>query len=78
MTGDEILNEAKQRLSWAGEKTKFYGGKAYDKVHHKITSGELKQDAKKVGEKVSTTAKTIWSFVSSKIDELKKEKKEGG
>lgn len=49
--------------------------KAYDKVHHKVTSGELKEDAKKVGEKVSTTAKSVWAFMSSKIEELRKDKK---
>lgn len=64
------------RVSWAGQKTKYYGTKAFDKVHHKITSGELKQDVKttasNVGTAVSTTAKSMWSFVSSKVSELTK------
>lgn len=74
MTPEQILEEAKQKLTWAGEKTKYYGVMAFDKVHHKVTSGELKQDAKKVADTVSTKAKDLWSFMSSKIDELKKPK----
>jgi len=34
-----MLEEAKQRLTWVGGKTKQYGNKAFDKVHHKVTSG---------------------------------------
>ena len=75
MTGDEIMNQAKQRLTWVGNQSKFYGKKAYDKVHHKITSGELKEDAKKAGDKISSTAKSVWAFMSSKIEEIKKDKK---
>lgn len=69
-----MVKEAKERLSWAGTQSKIYGKKAYEKVHHKVTSGELKEDAKKAGEKVSQTAKSIWAFVSSKIEEIKKDK----
>ena len=72
MTSEELVKEAKERLSWAGTQSKIYGKKAYEKVHYKVTSGELKEDAKKAGEKVSQTAKSIWAFVSSKIDDLKK------
>lgn len=42
MSPEQILAEAKEKLTWAGEKTKYYGTKAYEKVSHKITSGELK------------------------------------
>ena len=72
MTSDQILDEAKEKLNWLGEKTKHYGSKAYDKVHHKITSGELKEDAKKAADKVSETAKGIWGFIRSKIEESQK------
>jgi hypothetical protein len=67
MTPEQILAEAKEKLTWAGEKTKYYGTKAYEKVSHKITSGELKQDALKAANTVSETAKSIWSFVSTKL-----------
>ena len=42
MNSDQILDEAKEKLNWLGDKTKYYGSKAYNKVHDKITSGELK------------------------------------
>ena len=72
MTSDQILEEAKEKLNWLGEKTKHLGSKAYDKVHHKISSGELKEDAKKAADKVSEAAKGIWGFIRSKIEESQK------
>lgn len=68
MTSDEILQEAKEKIYWFGDKTKKIGAQAYGKVHHKITSGELKKDAKKAAEKVSETAKGIWGFIKTKIE----------
>ena len=53
MTSEELLSGAKEKIYWFGDKTKKMGVKAYDKVHHKITSGELKDDAKKAADKVS-------------------------
>jgi hypothetical protein len=42
MTSDELLDYTKEKAIWFGSKTKELGGKAFDKVHHKVTSGELK------------------------------------
>ena len=74
MTTDQMMEEAKIRVSWAGEKTKYYGTKAFDKVNHKITSGELQNDANNVattvGTTVSTKAKSMWSFLSTKVGEI--------
>ena len=44
---------------------------AYEKIHHKLETGEYKDDAKKAAQKVTETVKNIWSFVSSKLDEIK-------
>ena len=57
---------------WVAEKTKYYGKKAYTKVHDKVSSGELKEDAKKAADKVGETAKAIWGFIKTKVDEVKK------
>lgn len=62
-----MLEETKMRLTWAGQKTKFYGGKAIDRVSYKIKSGELKDDAKKAASTVGKAAKNFWSFVSNKV-----------
>lgn len=70
MSPDEILEEAKEKAVWIGHKTKELGGKAYDKVHDKITSGELKEDAKKAAEKISQGAKDFWGFMKGKIEEM--------
>ena len=51
----------------AGETTLLYGNREYEKIHHKISSGEYKEDVQKAADLVSETAKTIWSFVSSKL-----------
>lgn len=72
MSPDELLDEAKEKLVWFGGKTKEYGSKAYGAVHQKVTSGELKEDAKKAGEKINETAKGIWNFMKSKYKELEK------
>ena len=71
----------KEKAEWLGgktkeyggkafDKTKEYGGKAYDKIHHKVTSGELKEDAKEVADKVATTTKYFWGKLVKKFDEV--------
>lgn len=56
-----------------GSKTKYYGQKAYKKVSNKVNSGEFKEDAKKAADKVGETAKNIWGFIKSKVDNVKKD-----
>ena len=58
--------------------TKFSGSnlycqKAYKKVSNKVNSGEFKEDAKKAADKVGETAKNIWGFIKSKVDNVKKD-----
>jgi hypothetical protein len=52
MTTDEMIEEVKHSMIKLGGKAKDLGKRAYDKVNYKITSGELKEDAKKAATKV--------------------------
>lgn len=55
----------------AGETTLLYGNRAYEKIHHKISSGEYKEDVQKAADLVSETAKTIWSLCPPNCKTLK-------
>ena len=87
MNFDEIVNATKEKAFWLGDQTKFYGskafdkskqygGKAYDKISDKVTSGQLKKDAKEIGSKVKKGALNIWGALVNKFDEVNGKKKE--
>ncbi len=45
-----------------------YGTKAYEKLSNTIKPDHCIENAQMAADKVSETAKTIWSFVSTKIN----------
>lgn len=74
MEAEQILQYTKEKALWLGSKTKEIGTKAALKISHKVSSGQLKEDIKKVGSSAKATAKNIWNFALSKVKELKKDK----
>ena len=87
MNFDQIVNATKEKAVWLGDKagyygskafdkSKEYGGKAYDKVSHKVTSGQLKKDAKEIGSKVKKGALGLWGALVNKFEEVNGSKKE--
>ena len=70
MNSEEMLETAKEKALWFGNKTKELGQQGVKTVQEKWASGQIQEGAKKAATTVSTNAKWLWGKISSTVAEL--------
>lgn len=66
MLPEEIIESAKEKTVWLGDKTK----EGIRIVQDKWESGQIKEGALEMAESIGTKAQSIWSIFTAKITEL--------